>query len=97
MDNDLCEPCYRLFEQGRVKHPLPKARGSSLATAHVFRPFEGVARDGCLHWLGVPWVESTPPVVPDHFVVRPEFCSGIDSYFGSYALSSLPRTADSHS
>jgi hypothetical protein len=86
-ENDLCESCYRLFQQGKVKHPAPKTWQTAPNTAvHVFRPFEGTERDGCLHWLAVPWPNMPPPALSDHFVVRPEFCSGVDSYFGAYGF-----------
>jgi hypothetical protein len=52
----------------------------------VFRPFEGVAREGMLHWLAVPFAAAPAPVVPDRCVVRPEFRSGRDSFFGSYGF-----------
>src|SRR4051794_35363646 len=83
-NNDLCEGCYRKFEQGALKHPVPSAHGAAPATTkHVFRAIEGVARESCLHWLAVPWSDAPAPSVPNHCVVRPEFCSGIDSYFGA--------------
>jgi len=85
-DNDLCEACYRLFEQGRAKHPLPNARPAPPGTSHVFRPVEGTARDSYLRYLTVPWSNAAPPTAPERFVVRPEFCSGHDSYFGAYGF-----------
>jgi hypothetical protein len=85
-DNDLCEACYRLFEQGRAKHPLPKAREAPNATVHLFKPFQGVDRDASMRLLTVPWVNAPAPTPPSRFVVRPEFCSGIDTYFGSYGF-----------
>jgi hypothetical protein len=84
-DNDLCEPCHRLFEQGRVQHPAPDTREAPPGP-HVFRAFEGVARERLLPWLAVPWPEAPAPTVPSHFVVRPEFRSGPESFFGSYGF-----------
>lgn len=84
-ENSLCEACYRLFEQGRVKHPPPESRGSS-AGPHVFRAFEGIARERCMPWISVPWPSAPAPVVSDRFVVRPEFRSGHDSFFGSHGF-----------
>jgi hypothetical protein len=82
-DNDLCEPCYRLFEQGQLKHPPPQARGTPVSR-HVFRVFEGIEREQAAIWLTVPWCAAPAPAVPDRFVVRPEFRSGHESFFGSY-------------
>src|ERR1700757_3179145 len=42
-DNDLCQACYRLFEQGQIEHPSPEAREAPVGH-HVFRVFEGVER-----------------------------------------------------
>jgi hypothetical protein len=84
-DNDLCEPCYRSFQQGRIEHPLPEAREAP-AGLHVFRAFEGVERDHVLPWLAVPWPAAPAPRIPDRFVVRPEFRSGRESFFGSYGF-----------
>lgn len=84
-ETSLCEACYRLFEQGRVKHPSAKSRETATQT-HVFRPFEGVAREGLMPWLAVRWSSASAPTVPDRFVVRPEFRSGYDSFFGSYGF-----------
>ena len=84
-ENDLCEACYRLFEQGRLEHPPPEAREAPPGR-HVFRAFNGVAREQVLHWLTVPWSPAPSPAVPDRFVIRPEFRSGRESFFGSYGF-----------
>jgi hypothetical protein len=84
-DNDLCEPCYHLFVQGRIEHPSLTAREAP-SGRHVFLAFEGIARERVLPWLSVPW--STPAAlgVPQHGIVRPEFRSGRESFFGSYGF-----------
>lgn len=84
-DNDLCESCHRLFEQGRVQHPAPEAREAPPGR-HVFRAFEGVEREALQPWLAVPSSSSPAPRVPERFVVRPEFRSGPESFFGSYGF-----------
>lgn len=84
-DNDLCESCYRLFQQGRVKHPAPEAREAPPGP-HTFRAFAGVARERIEPWLAVPAQSLPAPPVPDRFVVRPEFRSGRESFFGSYGF-----------
>jgi hypothetical protein len=84
-DNDLCATCYHLFEQGQLKHPPPEAREAP-AGPHVFRSFEGIEREKAAPWLTVPWCAAPAPAVPDRFVLRPEFRSGRESFFGSYAF-----------
>jgi len=84
-DSDLCQACYLLLEQGQIKHPPPEAREAPRGP-HLFRPFEGARRERLQHWLAVPASAATPPKVPDRFVVRPEFRSGRESFFGSYAF-----------
>jgi hypothetical protein len=84
-DNDLCEACHRSFEQGGVQHPPPEAREAPPGR-HVFRVFEGVAREQVAPWLAIPWSNATTPAIPDRFVVRPEFRSGRESFFGSYGF-----------
>jgi hypothetical protein len=74
-----------LFEQGRIEHPSPKGREAP-AGRHVFRAFEGAEREQVLPWLVVPWSTAPAPAVPDRFVVRPEFRSGRESFFGSYGF-----------
>jgi hypothetical protein len=84
-DNDLCQACYHLFEQGRVVHPSPEAR-EARAGRHIFRSFEGSEREQVVPWLAVPWSVAPAPTVPDRFVVRPEFRSGRESFFGAYGF-----------
>ncbi len=84
-ESDLCEACHRAFEQGRVRHPSPDNREAPPGR-HVFRAYHGVAREGLLVWLAVPWPTAPAPAVADHCVVRPEFRSGRESFFGSYAF-----------
>jgi trypsin-like peptidase/ZZ type zinc finger protein len=84
-DNDLCEPCYRLFEQGRLQHPSPHAREAP-AGQHTFRSFQGAERERALPWLAVPFSPALAPSVPDRSVVRPEFRTGPESFFGSYGF-----------
>jgi hypothetical protein len=84
-DNDLCPACYRLWEQGQIQHPSPEALEAP-AGRHQFRAIEGERRDQALPWLRVPWSTAPAPIVPDRFVVRPEFRSGRESFFGSYGF-----------
>ena len=84
-DNDLCQSCYRSFEQGQLKHPPPEAREAP-AGQHIFRTFEGIEREQAAPWLAVAWCIAPAPAVPDRFVVRPEFRSGRESFLGSYGF-----------
>ena len=84
-DNDLCEPCHRGFEQGRVTHPAPEAREAPPGN-HVFRALEGTEREALRSWIDVEPHPRPAPRVPERFVVRPEFRSGRESFFGSYGF-----------
>lgn len=84
-DNDLCEACYKKYTQGLVEHPSPGAREAP-AGPHRFRAFEGIEHRQILPWLTIPCEPAPPPHVPDRFVVRPEFQSERESFFGSYAF-----------
>jgi len=84
-DNDLCATCYQLFKRGQIEHPSPEAREAP-AGRHLFRAFEGIERERALPWLAAPWSAALAPRVPDRSVVRPEFRSGGESFFGSYAF-----------
>jgi Trypsin-like peptidase domain len=87
-NNDLCEACHALLQRGEADHPVRSSRdaGGGGATRHVFRPVDGRSRDEAVHWLATPWREVQAPVMPDRWVVRPEFRSGLESFFGSYGF-----------
>lgn len=87
-DNDLCESCHRGWQQGSVAHPAPGsyAAQAGVTATHVFRSHEGRPSDRYESWLAVPRASAPPPVVPDRFVVRPEFRCGRESFFGAYAF-----------
>jgi len=86
-DNDLCEACHHAFELGDVEHPAPSSYAAKMGrVGHVFRACEGLSPDRYDPWLGVSLTETRAPLVPDRFVVRPEFRVGYDSFFGSYAF-----------
>ena len=91
-DNSLCQTCYELLERGDVKHPLPGSLGSNgLTTRHIFRSFAGHPRNQYRPWLLIPQRRDHPPVVPDHFVVRPEFRSKSESVVGGHAFVIKPE------
>ena len=84
-DNDLCEPCFHAFERGQVEHPAPGGYAQHAGRLeHVFCPREGVSADRCKPWLAPPLATARAPLVPDRFVVRPEFRVGRESFFGAY-------------
>lgn len=85
-DNDLCEPCFRAYERGKVEHPAPGSYAQHTGRLeHVFRAREGVSSDGCKPWLTQTPAVARAPAVPDRFVVRPEFRLGRESFFGTCA------------
>lgn len=87
-DNNLCEACFASFQQGIAKHPAPGSLVEHLNLGrHEFRAFEGKPHESHLHWLNIPHPSCpAPSQLPGPFVVRPEFRSGSDSFFGGYAF-----------
>lgn len=81
-DNNLCEACHGLLRAGRIRHPA-EDRMSDVAEEHVFEAFEGSSTTQIQSWLEVALVSTSPPPVPDRFVVRPEFYDGRTSSFGA--------------
>ena len=91
-DNHLCEACYRGWEGGVVVHPAPRSYAAQIGVnAHDFRSYEGRASQHHEQWLAVPRAVATPPLVPDRFVVRPEFRFGHESFIGAYAFVVEPE------
>ena len=91
-ESTFCERCYVSFTHGSVPHPAPgsfaEAMEDGTREVHEFRPFEGVRLADCSSWLAVPASSANAaPIVKDVFVVRPEFCMGRRSFFGSYAFA----------
>jgi hypothetical protein len=86
--NDLCEPCFGGYEKGTVAHPAPGSYTAHIDVGpHVFRSIEGLAPDRYEPWLAVARPQTgDAPRVPDRFVVRPEFRTARDSYFGAHAF-----------
>ena len=86
-DNDLCEACYEKYQRGEAAHPAEQSIASTLGLSeHRFESSQGQPRDDFLAWLDPPHPAVADPRVPDHFVVRPEFCCGHESYLSSYAF-----------
>lgn len=52
----------------------------------MFRPHEGKPERSYNSWLAVPASSEAAPSVPAGRVVRPEFCCGSVSFFGSHAF-----------
>lgn len=86
-DIDLCPACYDGYLAGRVVHPDPDAAsGATPEGQHTFARSEGAPVELFTHWLEIPCPHSHPPAVPDGFLVRPEFRSGRESFFGGYGF-----------
>lgn len=90
-DNDLCERCHEGLERGTVTHPAEDSLGSvsssvSSTESHRFVVLEGKPSSTHERWLTVEIPEAATPRVPDHFVVKPEFSCGIESFFGGHAF-----------
>ena len=88
-DSDFCESCYELFKAGQMQHPRPETIGSQPdSSPHSFRVIEGqYSYQDCVPWLTVAQPVIRSPEVPERFVVRPEFRSGRESFFGTYGFA----------
>lgn len=86
-DNDFCEPCYEKYLAGAATHPKEHSAGALLdIDEHRFETSEGKPSGPYENWLSVEMPDTPPPLVPDRFVVRPLFTSGMDSTIGGYAF-----------
>lgn len=86
-DNDLCEKCYDRLQKGEIKHPAEESLGAAIgAQDHEFTIHEGKPGHWYEPWLQVPHPDIPDPKLPHPFVVRPIFCSGIDSAMAGYAF-----------
>lgn len=87
-DNDLCEPCYEKFREGKIIHPAEDSSAALLEIKeHRFEVVEGKPADQYECWLTVDHPTALAPRIPDHFVVRPIFSSGMGSIIGGYAFA----------
>lgn len=88
-DSDLCERCYQGYKMGTVTHPVEDhyALKNGRSGTHQFHGYEGAPEESFVGWLAVRQTVAVPPRVPDHAIVRPEFCVKLDSYFGGHAFS----------
>ena len=95
-DNDLCEKCYEKFQKGEIQHPREDTPAAAMdIKTHHFNPVQGKPARLYEKWLQIPLPAVPAPQVPDHFVVRPIFCSGPDAAIGGYAF--LVAAAGHHS
>jgi Zinc finger, ZZ type len=87
-DNDLCERCYKAYkERGAIKHPAADSADiASVASDHVFREYEGSPAAAYDAWLALPGRSELPPSLPHRCILRPEFCCGKRSFFGSHSF-----------
>lgn len=86
-DNDLCPACYGKFLAGELAHPAPDsfAQAARLG-AHVFKSHLGRPAVEHAHFLAGEHPALPAPPLPEGFVVRPEFRSGVESFLGSYGF-----------
>jgi hypothetical protein len=86
-DNDLCEPCYQKYREGKIKHPMEDSSAALLdIKEHRFEALEGKPAEHYEGWLTVAHPSVPAPRTPDYFVVRPIFTSDTDSVIGGYAF-----------
>lgn len=89
-DNALCERCHSEYTDGRVQHPKPgsfaEVAVSNRQQRHTFIRFKGIPRSQCSHWAEARCALEPAPRIPDRFVLRPEFCTGRQSFIGSYCF-----------
>ncbi len=84
---DLCESCHQAWTKGQISHPPKDNHYLHPPSEHRFTQHEGVDSNSYQAWLHVPLGAGNAPVIPDNFLVRPEFGSGYDSYFAGYAFA----------
>ena len=88
-NNDLCAHCYVRYADGQVQHPPPGSLNEitqSTTGPHTFSRRTNTEIQPSPRWLNVIAARVDAPLVPDHFVVRPEFCGGGESFLGSYGF-----------
>lgn len=87
-DNDLCETCHRDYVAGKLEHPAPRnPHGSLIRATHQFRITKGTPDADLARWQIVPDISVPAPKIENGFVVRPEFCTAGETFFGSHAFA----------
>jgi hypothetical protein len=87
-DIHLCGECYAAFVRGELEHPAPASSlTESSSVRHEFTRRPGSPLVAPEWWTAVPNNVAPAPPIEDRFVLRPEFCCGERSYFGSYAFA----------
>jgi len=86
-DNDLCEPCYNLFLQGKIKHPADNTLADThKINRHHFSHVEGKPAHLFTDWLKVDHPEVSPPAIRHPFVARPIFSAASESFIAGYGF-----------
>ncbi len=80
-DNDFCEVCYKAYLRGDIEHPHINTINEK--KMHEFVSIEGKSSEQYEQWITIPQPNVVAPSIKHGFLVRPEFKSGHDSYFGS--------------
>ena len=85
-DSDLCRGCYENYPDGGVSHPGEGVFHGAKEGIHRFTLSKGVPKQRYAPWLSFGHPPNPTPSVAPGFLVRPEFCSGFESTFGSYGF-----------
>jgi len=89
-DTDLCEPCYEKFKEGKIIHPAEDSSAALLEIKeHRFEVLEGKPSDQYESWLPISHPAAPTPGTPGHFVVRPIFSVGMESFIGGCAFAAM--------
>lgn len=82
-ERDLCGECYQQFLQGSLEHSVTT---NVSGEPPKFQCREGRDSNEFADWLKIPIKNTLAPLIRDKFVIRPEFCVGYNSFFGSYGF-----------
>jgi len=86
-DIDLCEPCYNLLQQGKIKHPSEDSLSHTEGIKkHWFSQHEGKPVNQFDDWFTVQSTPTPEPRLSFPFVVRPIFSAGGDSTIAGYGF-----------
>lgn len=84
-ENDLCESCYTALMNGTISHHKNKTTYEN-HSQHKFVRSEGKKSTNYNKWLQIPQAYVQSPEISNGLLVRPEFVSGRDSFFGSHGF-----------
>lgn len=70
-DNDLCEKCYRSYQNGKIEHPSMNTLIEN-KNSHIFVTSEGKSPEQYNQWLEVSHPNVISPSIAYGFLVRLE-------------------------